>query len=156
MFSFFTVRPVRFFIFASKFVLYLFKQFNMFSSLRSTYHRNRCTYKNNINLIFSFLQCALLNSVIFTSNFVFLQAAKTPMTLLLYVVLFLADSDSTKKNLNFVQSTMSRLEPGYSQWRGIIQKKLNLAQLALLKLDLQVTSFRRSSTWPSWPSSSST
>jgi hypothetical protein len=43
----------------------------MFSSLRSTYHRNRCTYKNNINLIFSFLQCALLNSVIFSSNFVF-------------------------------------------------------------------------------------
>jgi hypothetical protein len=33
---------------------------------------------------------------------------------------------------------MSRLEPGYSQWRGIIQKKLNLAQLALLKLDLEV------------------
>jgi len=43
----------------------------MFSSLKSTYHRNRCTYKNNINLIFSFLQCALLNSVIFSSNFVF-------------------------------------------------------------------------------------
>jgi hypothetical protein len=37
-----------------------------------------------------------------------------------------------------LQSTMSRLEPGYSQWRGIIQKKLNLAQLALLKLDLEV------------------
>ena len=71
MFLFFTVRPVRLFYIASKFVLYLFKQFKMFSSLRSTYHRNRCTYKNNINLIFSFLQCALLNSVIFTSNFVF-------------------------------------------------------------------------------------
>ena len=43
----------------------------MFSSSKSTYHRNRRTYKNNINLIFSFLQCALLNSVIFSSNFVF-------------------------------------------------------------------------------------
>jgi len=52
-------------------VLYLFTQFKMFSSSKSTYHRNRRTYKNNINLIFSFLQCALLNSVIFTSNFVF-------------------------------------------------------------------------------------
>jgi hypothetical protein len=39
---------------------------------------------------------------------------------------------------SLLQSTMSRLEPGSSQWRGIIQKKLNLAQLALLKLDLEV------------------
>ncbi len=44
-----------------------------------------------------------------------------------------------------LQSTMSRLEPGYSQWRGIIQKKLNLAQLALLKLDLEVVNQFRAS-----------
>jgi len=43
-----------FFIFASKFVLYLLTQFKMFSSSVSTYHRNRCTYKNNINLKFIF------------------------------------------------------------------------------------------------------
>jgi len=69
----------RFFIFASKFVLYLLTQFKMFSSSESTNHRNRCTYKNNINLILSFLQCALPNSVIFTSNFVFFLLKKKTM-----------------------------------------------------------------------------
>ncbi len=48
------------------------------------------------------------------------------------------DENETFSQFYLLQSTMSRLEPGYSQWRGIIQKKLNLAQLALLKLDLEV------------------
>jgi len=34
-------------------------------------------------------------------------------------------------------STMSRLDPGYSEWKGSILKKLAKAQLELLKIDLQ-------------------
>lgn len=34
-------------------------------------------------------------------------------------------------------SIMSRLDPGYSEWKGSVLKKLNKAQLELLKIDLQ-------------------
>ena len=68
----------------------------MFSSSKSTYHRNRCTYKNNINLIFSFLQCALLNSVIFTSNFVFYLLKE--YTMFSYVKVTYQINRSTFKN----------------------------------------------------------
>jgi len=35
------------------------------------------------------------------------------------------------------KATMSRLDPGLSEWRGYIQKTLNKAQLELLKMNLQ-------------------
>ena len=36
---------------------------------------------------------------------------------------------------------MSRLDPGYSSWRGTVLKHHNYAQLQLLKLQLQVRNF---------------
>lgn len=35
------------------------------------------------------------------------------------------------------KATMSRLDPGYSEWLGFTLKKLNMATLTLLKMDLQ-------------------
>ena len=37
-----------------------------------------------------------------------------------------------------VQSTLLPLDPGYSDWLGFILKMINLAQLQILKLNLQV------------------
>ena len=40
--------------------------------------------------------------------------------------------------LALLQSTLLPLDPGYSDWLGSILKMINLAQLQILKLNLQV------------------
>ena len=40
--------------------------------------------------------------------------------------------------LALLQSTLLPLDPGYSDWLGFILKMINLAQLQILKLNLQV------------------
>ena len=40
--------------------------------------------------------------------------------------------------MTIFQSVMSRLDPGYSSWKGSILKHHNYAELQLLKLQLEV------------------
>ena len=39
----------------------------------------------------------------------------------------------------FLQAVMSRLDPGLSKWRGSILRCQNVAQLSLLKIELEVS-----------------
>merc|ERR1719348_1974207 len=48
--------------------------------------------------------------------------------------------ENLKKTIKYCKAfkaTMSRLDPGLSEWQGFTQKALNQAQLELLKVDLQ-------------------
>jgi len=65
------------------FSIFLLTEFTMFSSLKGTYQRNKCTFKNNIKShITSFLQCALPDCFIFASKFVFYLLTQFPFFLL--------------------------------------------------------------------------
>ena len=73
MFSFYSVRPVKFFHpYIKVYVLPTNTVYKVFSNSKGTSHRNRCTFKKKFKIpYFQFLQCALSDFFIFTSKFLF-------------------------------------------------------------------------------------
>ena len=48
------------------------------------------------------------------------------------------DGIPTLFNFEYFQSVMARLDPGLSKWKGFVLRCRNVAQLSLIKMDLEV------------------